>query len=88
MIRVNFVATLSLIVTVVYPSGGISDQDDEFTVKLTVTCKTSLNDYLAEVVGRDVLKSSHAESTYSILKKIQPSVSMRSRFCPSSNCRR
>ena len=47
MIRVNFVATLSLIVTVVYPSGGISDQDDEFAVKLTVTCKTSLNDYLS-----------------------------------------
>ena len=30
---------------------------------------------LAEVVGRDVLESSHAELTYSILKKIQPSVS-------------
>ena len=29
---------------------------------------------LAEVVGRDVLKSCHTEPTYSILKKIQPSV--------------
>jgi len=31
-------------VTVVYPSGGIFDQDDEFTAKITVTCQTSLND--------------------------------------------
>jgi hypothetical protein len=36
MIRVSFVAKLSLIVTVVYPSGGILDQDDRFTVKITV----------------------------------------------------
>jgi len=44
MIRVNVVATLSLIVTVVYPSGGMFGQDDEFTEKITVTYRTSLND--------------------------------------------
>lgn len=65
MIRVSFVAKLSLIVTVVYPSGGILNQKGEFTVKITVNYSTMFitypNDYLTECRRRGELPAPETE---------------------------